>query len=156
MLFKGGYMGKILRIDLSKKKYIVQSVNEDHLKKLLGGRGLAAKMYYDEIGPGVKPFDDANKLFFITGPLTGVNLPSTTKFQLSTRSPETGMYLCSNCGGDFGPAIKKCGFDGMVIEGKASEPQTKTKSAFEREPLKLWLLCQFDQVMDQTFQGVPR
>jgi aldehyde:ferredoxin oxidoreductase len=114
-------MEKILRVDLSKKKYSVQSINEDHLMKLLGGRGLAAKMYYDEIGPEVEPFDEANKVFFITGPLTGVNLPSTTKFQLSTRSPETGMYLCSNCGGDFGPAIKKCGFDGLVIEGKASE-----------------------------------
>ncbi|HEB30265.1 MAG TPA: aldehyde ferredoxin oxidoreductase [Spirochaetes bacterium] len=121
MIFKGGYVGKILRVDLSTKQYKTEPVNEDHLLKLLGGRGLAAKMYYDEIGPEVKPFDEANKIFFITGPLTGVNLPSTTKFQLSTRSPETGMYLCSNCGGDFGPGLKQCGFDGMIIEGKASE-----------------------------------
>lgn len=121
MKFKGGYLGNILRINLSTKKYSVEPLKESEVLKLLGGRGIAARMYYDEIGPEVKPFDEANKVFFVTGPLTGVNLPSTTKFQLSTKSPETGVYLCSNCGGDFGPRLKQCGFDGMIIEGKAPE-----------------------------------
>ena len=120
-MFKGGYLGRILRINLATKKHNVERLKEKELQILLGGRGIAAKMYYDEIGPEVDSFDPANKVFFVTGPLTGVALPSTTKFQLATKSPETGRYLCSNCGGDFGPHLKRCGFDGLIIEGQAAK-----------------------------------
>jgi aldehyde:ferredoxin oxidoreductase len=120
-MFEGGYLGKILRVNLSTREHRVERLKENELVKLLGARGLAAKMYYDEIGPEVKPFDPANKVFLMTGPLTGVKLPSTTKIGLSTKSPETGVYLCSNSGGDFGPQLKFCGFDGLVIEGQADE-----------------------------------
>ncbi len=117
----GGYLGKILRINLSKKEYHAEPLQKDEVLKLLGGRGLAAKRYYDEIDPQVKPLDPQNKIFFFTGPLTGLNLPSTTKFQLSTKSPETGGYLCSNCGGSFGPQLKAAGYDALIIEGQAAE-----------------------------------
>lgn len=121
MKFRGAYLGKILRINLSTQETQVETIEDRDYEMLLGGRGLAAKMYYNEIRPEVKPFDPENKVFFMTGPLTGVALPSTTKFQLSTKSPETGMYLCSNCGGDFGPQLKFCGFDGLIIEGQAED-----------------------------------
>lgn len=121
MKFTGAYLGKILRINLSTKKTSVEEIPDQDFEKLLGGRGIAAQYYYHEIGPEVKPFDPENKVLFMTGPLTGVALPSTTKFQLATKSPETGKYLCSNCGGDFGPQLKQCGFDGLIIEGKADE-----------------------------------
>jgi len=119
-MFKGGYSGKVLRVDLSSRRSRIEEIHEKEVKKLLGGRGIAAKKYYNEIPSNVAPFDSENKLFFFTGPLTGVRLPSTTKFQLSTKSPETGIYLCSNCGGDFGPQLKMCGYDGLIIEGKAT------------------------------------
>lgn len=120
-MFKGAYLGKYLRVNLSTKEYHVEPIKENEILKLLGGRGIAARMYYKEIGPEVKPLDPANKVFFFTSPLTGVDLPSTTKFQLSTKSPETGIYLCSNCGGEFGPQLKQCGYDGLIIEGQARE-----------------------------------
>ena len=119
MKYSGAYLGKILRIDLATKKVSVESMDEHRIAKLLGGRGIAVKIYYDEIGPEVKPLDPENKLIFMTGPLTGVKLPSTTKVQLATKSPETGMYMCSNSGGEFGPQLKMSGFDGLVIEGAA-------------------------------------
>jgi aldehyde:ferredoxin oxidoreductase len=121
MKYTGAYLGKILRVNLSTKKTSIQQLKENEVAKLLGGRGIAAKLYYDEIGPEVKPFDPENKMIFLTGPLTGVRLPSTTKFQLATKGAETNMYLCSNCGGDFGPFLKKSGIDGMIIEGKADD-----------------------------------
>jgi len=120
-MFQGAYRGRLLRIDLSSRRSAVEKIDERHLKSLLGGRGLAAKYYFDEIGPEVDPLDRANKLIFFTGPLTGLPLPSTTKFQLATKSPETRMYMCSNCGGDFGPQLKAAGFDGMIIEGQARD-----------------------------------
>ena len=118
----GGYLGRILRIRLSREEALVQELEEADLRRFLGGRGLAAKWYYEEIEPGTEPLGAANKLFFFTGPLTGVPLPSTTKFGVSTKSPETGIYLCSNSGGDFGPHLKFCGFDGLIIEGRAERP----------------------------------
>jgi len=117
--FTGGFLGKTLRVNLTTKQTSVEDIKEDDLKGLLGGRGIAAKMYYEEIGADTGPFDEGNKLFFVTGPMTGVPLPSTTKFQLATVGPETGHYLCSNCGGVFGPHLKQCGFDALVVEGQA-------------------------------------
>jgi aldehyde:ferredoxin oxidoreductase len=119
-MFAGGYLGRLLRVNLSTRESCVEEAQEADALRFLGGRGLAAKRYFEEIGPQVGPLEAANKLFFFTGPLTGVPLPSTTKFQLATRSPETGLYLCSNSSGDLGPQLKRCGFDGLVIEGQAA------------------------------------
>ncbi len=116
-----GYCGKVLRVNLTTRTSSVEPLKEAEVTTLLGGRGIAAKYYYDEIGPGVDELGPENKIFFMTGPLTGTPLVSTTKFQLATKSPETRMYLCSNCGGDFGPQLKQAGFDGLIIEGKAAE-----------------------------------
>jgi len=118
----GGYLGKLLRVDLSGEEAVVEGIEEADLRRFLGGRGMAAKYYCAEIDPETDPFSAGNKLFFFTGPLTGVPLPSTTKFGVSTRSPETGIYLCSNSGGDFGPHLKTCGFDALIIEGQAQRP----------------------------------
>lgn len=117
--FKGGYLGKLLRINLSDRSSRVESIDVRLMEMLLGGRGIAAKYYYDEIGSEVDPLGMENKLYFFTGPLTGVDLPSTTKFQLATKSPESRGYLCSNCSGNFGPELKKSGLDALIIEGKS-------------------------------------
>jgi aldehyde:ferredoxin oxidoreductase len=114
-----GYCGKVLRVNLTTRRTNVEQLKEKEVTMLLGGRGIAAKYYYDEIGPETDALGVENKIFFFTGPLTGTPLVSTTKFQLATKSPETRMYLCSNCGGDFGPQLKQAGYDGLIIEGKA-------------------------------------
>ncbi|MBC8452348.1 MAG: hypothetical protein H8D65_00665 [Spirochaetes bacterium] len=116
-MFNGGYLGKILRINLSTKEIKTEEIEEKIYHKLLGGRGLAAKYYYEEVGPEVKPFDIENKIFLFAGPLTGLTLPAPTKYQLSTKAPETGHYLCSNSSGKMGIMLKKMGFDGMILEG---------------------------------------
>ena len=120
-MLQGGYLGRILRVNLSTREHRVERLDESRVVQFLGGRGLGARMYYDEIGPGVGAFDPANKVFLVTGPLTGVRLPSTTKIALATKSPETEMYLCSNSGGDLGPQVKFCGYDALVIEGQAAD-----------------------------------
>jgi aldehyde:ferredoxin oxidoreductase len=121
-MFTGGYLGKVLRVNLSTREYSVECLDESEARTFLGGRGLAALCYYREVSPEIGPLEEGNELIFFTGPLTGVSLPSTTKFSVSTKSPETGIYLCSNSGGDFGPQLKFCGFDGLIIEGRAERP----------------------------------
>ena len=120
-MFKGGYSEKLLRINLSTKETTIEEIDSNDYANFLGGRGLAAKYYYTEISPDIDPFNENNKIFIFTGPLTGVPLPSTTKFQLATKSPTTEIYQCSNSSGEFGPQLKKCGFDGLIIEGEADK-----------------------------------
>jgi len=121
-MFNGGYVGKILRVNLGTRQYRSETLNEQDALRFLGGRGLAALWYYRLQGANTKPLSHDNAVIFYTGPLTGTPLPSTTKFGLSTRSPETGLYLCTNSGGDFGPQLKAAGYDAIIIEGGASHP----------------------------------
>lgn len=117
-----GCARKVLRVNLTDKNSSTQHIDREVFEKFLGGRGVAAKIYFEEIAPEVKALDEANKLIFMTGPLTGTVVPASTKFQCATKSPETGIYLCSNAGGDFGPQLKFAGYDGLIIEGRASKP----------------------------------
>jgi len=121
-MFSGGYALKLLRIDLSSRSYKAEDIPCEYFRTLLGGRGVAAKYYYDEIGSGAAPYSDENKLIFMTGPLTGAPVYAGTKFQLATKSPLTGRYICSNSGGSFGPELKRAGFDGIIIEGRSKKP----------------------------------
>jgi aldehyde:ferredoxin oxidoreductase len=116
-----GYWGRILRVDLNRRTCTVEKLARGIIARFLGGRGLAAWYYFNEISSEVDAFSPANTLFFMTGPLTGTDLPGGTRFQLATKSPETRMYLCSSCGGDFATRLKEAGFDGLVISGKASD-----------------------------------
>lgn len=115
-------MGRILRVNLTDRRVTVEEVEPRVYEQFLGGRGLAAYYYYREISPSTEPLSPENRLFFFTGPLTGSRLPSTTKFNVATKSPETGLYLCSNSGGNVGPYLKFAGYDGLIIEGRAEEP----------------------------------
>ncbi len=121
-MFTGGYRGKILRINLTNQTFKEETLPGDLIKNYLGGRGIAAHYYCHEIDAKTEPLAPDNKLFFFTGPLTGLNLPATTKFQCATRSPETGNYLCSNSSGELGPYLKRSGYDGLIIEGRAEKP----------------------------------
>ncbi|MEW6229861.1 MAG: aldehyde ferredoxin oxidoreductase N-terminal domain-containing protein, partial [Bacillota bacterium] len=121
-MFRGGYLGKALRVDLSSRTWSVEDVDCDVQHRYLGGRGVAARYYFNEIPGGTEPGGPANKLFFFAGPLTGAPVPASGKFQCATVSPETGHYLCSNSGGNFGPHLKFSGYDGLVIEGRADGP----------------------------------
>lgn len=121
-MIKGGYTQKLLRIDLSSRVVQEETLGEEIYKKYLGGRGLAAKYYFDELLAQTEPLSAENKLIFMTGPLTGTPAYSSAKFQLATKSPLTGIYLCSNCGGAFGPNLKYSGYDGLIIEGKSEQP----------------------------------
>jgi len=116
-VFQGGYMGKLLRINLNTRRYSIEQIDPYDFRNFLGGRGLGALWYWREIGPNVRPLGAENKLGFFTGPMTGTPLVSTTKIQLATKGPETGHYLCSNSGGNFGPRLREAGFDALVLEG---------------------------------------
>ncbi len=117
-----GWMGKILRVDLSNSSHTVEDVDPDLAKDYIGGRGLAEKYLFDEVDPTVDPLSEDNKLIFATGPLTGTGLIASSRYMVVTKSPLTNCIACSNSGGYFGPEIKYAGYDMIIFEGKAPEP----------------------------------
>jgi len=117
-----GYAGKLLRVSLDEKKGKEENINFDDMKKYLGGVGYGAKLLYDELKKGVDPLDSNNKMILATGPLTMNAIPGGGSIELCFKSPLTNGWGESRCGGDFGPELRKAGFDFMVIEGKAEQP----------------------------------
>ncbi|MCD6421385.1 MAG: aldehyde ferredoxin oxidoreductase family protein [Thaumarchaeota archaeon] len=117
-----GMNGRILRIDLSKKKTRVERIPEEWMRKYLGGRGLAARYYYDEVEARVDPLSPENKLIFMTGPLTGVSVFGSTKAYIVAKSPLTEHYSVTNAGGYFGANLKHAGCDGLILEGRSEKP----------------------------------
>jgi aldehyde:ferredoxin oxidoreductase len=115
-----GYMGKTLTIDLSKKGYYMQSLEEDRCRKFLGGRGMGARMLFDH-DITVDALDPRNPIIIGTGPLTGA-LFTGSKFVIITKSPLTGIFNDSYCGGNFAAEIKFAGYDMITIVGKAEGP----------------------------------
>lgn len=116
----GGYMGKVLKIDLSADSVSEYPWSDADRELYLGGKIMAAKILYDNLAAGADPLGPENILVVSTGPLTGTGAPSTSRFNVSALSPLTGFIASSNCGGDFGLNLKHAGYDALVIMGKAA------------------------------------
>ena len=115
-----GYNGKILRIDLTKKKISSESLDKKEVIDYIGGRGIGIKKLYENKRK-IDPLSPENILIFMTGPLTGFT-PFSAFYNLTTKSPLTGTCLSSHSGGLFGPELKFSGFDGIIIKGKSDKP----------------------------------
>ena len=117
-----GYLGKLLLIDLTRRKTEIRSLSDELAEQYIGGRGFAVKLLYDELEAGVDPFSEKNKILFITGPVVGTLVPTGARFALATKSPLTNTLTTGYCGGHFGPEIKFAGYDGILISGKSEKP----------------------------------
>ncbi len=117
-----GWVGKIIRVDLTKGICTVEGLDTGLAKKFIGGRGLATKILFDEIDPKVDPLSPGNKLIIATGPSTGTGGLGSARYMAITKSPLTGFLACSNAGGFFGPMLKFAGYDLIIFEGRAKKP----------------------------------
>lgn len=115
---------KILIVDLSSGDIQDHVLNEDILKKYVGGSGLNAKIIYDHVRKygKVKPFSDENILVFSVGPLTGTGFPFTSRYYVAGISPLTGIYGQASSGGRFGSELKRCGYYSIVVLGTSEKP----------------------------------
>ncbi len=117
-----GYTGKALRVDLTNQAHKTEKINEAEMRGYLGGRGFNAKRLYDEVGAAVDPMSPENKLIFGTGPLVGTMFPTASRFNVSAKSPHTGILGDSNAGGHFAPEMKFAGYDQIILEGRSRSP----------------------------------
>jgi len=113
---------KLLRVDLTTGKFADQEASKDDTVKFLGGRGLAAKILYEENKPRIDAFDPENRLIIMTGPYTGTYGSFTAFYNVTTKSPLTGAILSAHSGGHWGPMLRKTGYDGIIFKGKSPKP----------------------------------
>jgi len=116
-----GYAGKVLRVNLSNGG-VDTLPTENYSDLYLGGRGLAAKIYWDETPFGVDAYDPENRLLFVTGPVSATTGFCGSRWQVCGKSPIHNQFSYCNIGGAWGAMLKYAGYDGLVVHGKADKP----------------------------------
>src|SRR5512143_4130971 len=119
-----GWAGQVLDIDLTSGAIKTYPLDEKMAHLFLGGRGLGARLLWDEVLPGVDPLSPQNVLIFTVGPLTGTGYQTSNRFSVSTLSPLTGTVLDANSGGFWGMQFKKTGYDALIVRGRSEKPVT--------------------------------
>lgn len=118
----GGYMGKVLKINLSTKEISEYPWSDNDRREFLGGKIMAAKIISDIVSNVTQAFDEDNVIVISTGPLSLTGAPASNRFNVSSISPITNHLVSSSCGGNFGLTLKKAGLDALVITGIAKIP----------------------------------
>ncbi|HMK35801.1 MAG TPA: aldehyde ferredoxin oxidoreductase family protein [Desulfomonilaceae bacterium] len=117
-----GYWGRVCLVDLTSGTIRYEAVAEEIYRKFLSGMGLAAKIVWDRMKPGCDPVGPENILGFTTGLLTDTGSLFTGRFMIVGKSPLSGGWGDSNCGGFFAPMLKRCGVDALFFEGASPTP----------------------------------
>ncbi|BAD85255.1 tungsten-containing aldehyde:ferredoxin oxidoreductase [Thermococcus kodakarensis KOD1] len=117
-----GNWGRFLRVNLSTGEVKVEEYGEELAKKWLGSRGLAIYLLLKEMDPKADPLGPENKLIITPGPLTGTSAPTGGRYNVVTKSPQTGFITMANSGGYFGAELKFAGWDAIVVEGQSEKP----------------------------------
>jgi len=113
---------RILRIDLTEQKIIKKKVPLEFFENYLGGRGIGAKILFNELKPRTDPLSPENVMIYSTGTLSGTFAPASAKLTIVSKSPETNFYCKTSVGGHFSPELKFAGYDCIVVSGASQEP----------------------------------
>ncbi|MFX1377732.1 MAG: aldehyde ferredoxin oxidoreductase family protein [Promethearchaeota archaeon] len=117
-----GFVGKLLNVNLNNNEIQYLALDEEIAENFLGGAGYCCRYLYNELDKDTDPLSPKNILMFMTGPLCGSNVPTSGRFVVCAKSPLTGIWGESNCGGFFGSELKKAGYDGIIIKGASNKP----------------------------------
>ena len=117
-----GAMGKVLWVDLTTGTFTVQEIADEIYASYLTGVGLGVRLMYDRIPAGADPLGPENVLGFTSGFLCGTGALFAGRWMVMAKSPLTGGWGDSNCGGNFAPAIKRTGFDAIFFTGISAKP----------------------------------
>ena len=113
---------RMINVDLTKNTISIQKLEENIFRYYLGGSGLAAKLLYDELSTELPSLHPDSPLLFFPGLLTGTPAPTASKLSICAKSPLTGIWDEATVGGTWGAELKFCGYEGVVVTGKAEKP----------------------------------
>ena len=137
----GAWWGKVLFVDVGTGETREEALDRDAARDFVGGRGLGAFYLFKHLKAGTDPLSPENPLIFASGPLSGTSCPGSARAAVVTKSPQSGLYTFAVTGGDLGPALKKCGYDVIIITGKAENPvylEVGPNGARIRDAAHLW------------------
>ncbi|MEM3467148.1 MAG: aldehyde ferredoxin oxidoreductase N-terminal domain-containing protein [Candidatus Jordarchaeales archaeon] len=117
-----GYAGKVLYIDLSRRKVMVEALDLGYAEALIGGFGINNMIAYKRAPSMVDPLSPESVVIFGAGPLNGTIAPGAGKIHVTAKMPLTGFYGTSGGGGGFAAQLKFAGYDHLVITGRAEKP----------------------------------
>ena len=117
-----GFIGKILKVDLTKGKIKVETLKEAFYRKWFGTYGLGSRIIYDEIPAKTDPLGPDNIIGLTTGIATGTPVSFSGSFTAVGKSPLTGTWGDSRGGGFFGKELKNAGFDAVFFYGRSEKP----------------------------------
>ena len=140
-MYKGGYTGKILRVNLTDQTAKKEKLPLKVARDFIGGAGFGIKYLYDEVKAGADPLGPENKLFFAPGPFSGTTVPCASRIAVTGKSPLTGAVGMCLSGGFFPAELKLAGYDILIIEGKAEKPTyvwIKDGEVRFRDASKIW------------------
>jgi len=121
---KGGFAGKVLRVDLSTGKISLEDTVAKY-REVLGGTGIGYQVLWEEVPAGTAPFDAGNKIVFATGVLAGTGVPCNGRTAVTTLFPSSWpqpLVASGHMGGHFAAKLKYAGYDALIVEGKADRP----------------------------------
>lgn len=117
-----GYRGQILDVDLSARSFGLYGLSQKEVNRFVGGAGLNAWLLFNNTQPDTDPWSPENPLIFGAGPLVGTTYPTAARTSFTALSPLTGIFGDSNAGGYFGVAVKRAGYDHIIIRGRSESP----------------------------------
>ncbi len=116
------YHGKVLIINLTTRQSHVEDLSPSILKGYLGGVGLATRLLYQYMPAGTDAFSTDNPLVFAASGLGGTVIPTASKHAVAAKSPLTGLVGDSLSSSFWSLALKRTGFDAIVVTGAAESP----------------------------------
>jgi aldehyde:ferredoxin oxidoreductase len=114
-----GYMGKILRVDLTLGSIREEPLEEALVQMYLGGTGFGTEYLYREVPPGVAWDSPDNRIIMATGPLAGTTVPGTGSFSLVTKGPLSNLAVSTQANGFWGAYLKFAGYDAVILQGRS-------------------------------------
>ncbi len=121
-MYKGGYTGKILRINLTDQTVKEEDLPFQMAKDFIGGAGFGIKYLFDEVPANADALGPDNKLIFSPGPFSGTNVPCASRMAVTAKSPLTGAVGMALSGGHFPVELKFAGYDALIVEGQSKGP----------------------------------
>ncbi|MGD8228977.1 MAG: aldehyde ferredoxin oxidoreductase C-terminal domain-containing protein [Desulfobacteraceae bacterium] len=112
----------MLRVDLSNRSHEIEEIPEEIIRKYMGGRGLGAYLLYRFVPPKADPLGEENHLIFTAGPASGTGLYYSSKANINTKSPLTGIYLFAISSGILTQEMRRAGFWAIDVSGVAESP----------------------------------
>jgi len=119
---RGGYAGRVIHVNLTDRTVREAPIEAAFAATWLGGNGFGVKTLWDEVPPDINALSPGNVLTIATGPLVATGWPCSGRTEATAKSPLTGIYGDSNCGGTFGPELRFAGVDALVLRGRADRP----------------------------------